>query len=71
MGAGKSRNEWVSRAVQAWRRLLEREDARWRATTGEAVALDEEPLCDSAPKAPTLADLVRQRASEVRPDRGT
>ena len=71
MGAGASRGGWVSREVQAWRTLLEREDARWRAAAGEKAAEDERPGCESAPKTPTLADLVQQRASEVRHDRGT
>ncbi len=70
MGAGVSRGGWVSRAVQAWRTLLEREDARWRAAAGATAVSDEKPVCDSAPKTPTLADLVQQRASEVRHDRG-
>lgn len=55
----------------AWRGLIEREDARWRKQAGEASGTEaavSSDVCSGPAKPPTLADLVRERANELKRD---
>jgi len=63
----------LGRAWHVWRSLIEREDAVWRSRTGETSDASEsksdDGACSTAAKAPSLADLVNERRSELKHDR--
>ena len=59
--------EQLKRLVDAWRRVLHREEAHWRETAGESVPpAPSNEACASPAKPPTLADLVRDRQNELK-----
>jgi hypothetical protein len=53
---------------EAWLRLIAAEDAHWRSQLNGDPAPDEsrKASCQSAPETPSIADLVRQRQTEVK-----
>lgn len=71
MELNKRMPDLLRRLWMAWRSLLESEDARWKGQLGdpESTARDsEKAACVAAPKAPSLADLVNERRSELKHD---
>ena len=61
------------RLWQRWQTILEREEAEWQERGGhgrdETAPSADPEQCGSAPKAPSLADLVNERQSELKHDR--
>jgi hypothetical protein len=62
---------WFRRLGKAWRGLLEREEALWRAQLGEKDSPNErtaDTTCDPSGTPPTLSELVVHRQSELKHD---